>query len=254
MAARSSYSREYELMEIYSCSRMTVNKVLSGLASAGLLERRKRAGTFVAHSHSQTAVMEIRDIKAEILGRGYKYHYDVLSRSVRRATASDVARIDVDRGARLLAIAARHMASGTPFAIEDRLIDLSIVPDAEKADFATIAPGKWLLDKVPWTEAEHLISAINAESAMATLLLVPIGQACLVMDRKTWRGKKAVTGVRFTFPGTQHRFFAQFRPSAGQPSPDELLARSPDSLRGKQVDRRSRRRGPLATTTGTSRR
>jgi DNA-binding GntR family transcriptional regulator len=36
---------EHELMETYSCSRMTVNKVLSALADAGLLVRRRRAGT-----------------------------------------------------------------------------------------------------------------------------------------------------------------------------------------------------------------
>ena len=34
---------EHELMETYSCSRMTVNKVLSALADAGLVVRRRRA-------------------------------------------------------------------------------------------------------------------------------------------------------------------------------------------------------------------
>ena len=36
---------EHELMETYSCSRMTVNKVMSALADAGLVVRRRRAGT-----------------------------------------------------------------------------------------------------------------------------------------------------------------------------------------------------------------
>ena len=38
---------EHELMARYGCSRMTVNKALSELAQADLIERRRRAGSFV---------------------------------------------------------------------------------------------------------------------------------------------------------------------------------------------------------------
>jgi GntR family histidine utilization transcriptional repressor len=38
---------EHELMARYGCSRMTVSKALSELAQADLIERRRRAGTFV---------------------------------------------------------------------------------------------------------------------------------------------------------------------------------------------------------------
>lgn len=37
---------EHELMAEYGCARMTVNRVLSSLAEAGLIERRRRAGSF----------------------------------------------------------------------------------------------------------------------------------------------------------------------------------------------------------------
>ena len=50
-----------------------------------------------------------------------------------------------------------------PFAVEDRLIDLSSVPDAATADFSREPPGSWLLHHVPWTEAEHTISAVVAD-------------------------------------------------------------------------------------------
>jgi DNA-binding transcriptional regulator YhcF (GntR family) len=42
---------EHELMAQYACSRMTVNKVLAMLADAGMIERRRRAGSFVARPH-----------------------------------------------------------------------------------------------------------------------------------------------------------------------------------------------------------
>ena len=38
---------EHELAAHYHCSRMTVNKALSELAKAGLIERRRKAGSFV---------------------------------------------------------------------------------------------------------------------------------------------------------------------------------------------------------------
>lgn len=47
---------EHELMESYDCSRMTVNKVLSALAVAGLVERRRRAGSFVSRPRVQSAI------------------------------------------------------------------------------------------------------------------------------------------------------------------------------------------------------
>ena len=57
---------EHELMVRYGCSRMTVNKALSELAQADLIERRRRAGTFVRRPKFLSAVLQITDIRAEI--------------------------------------------------------------------------------------------------------------------------------------------------------------------------------------------
>src|SRR5207302_171329 len=64
---------EHELVVRYGCSRMTVNKALSELAQADLIERRRRAGSFVRRPQHLSAVLKIADIGAEInaLGRGY---------------------------------------------------------------------------------------------------------------------------------------------------------------------------------------
>ena len=61
---------EIELMAQYGCARMTVNKALSALAHAGLVERRRRAGTFVARPRSQSMVLEITDLAREVTARG----------------------------------------------------------------------------------------------------------------------------------------------------------------------------------------
>ena len=54
---------EQELRTEYGCSRMTVNKVMTQLANAGLVLRRRKTGSIVMPQQSQNAVLEIKDIK-----------------------------------------------------------------------------------------------------------------------------------------------------------------------------------------------
>ncbi len=148
---------------------MAVNKVLSALASAGLIVRRRRSGSFVANPKSQETVLEIHDIQAEIKATGKPYRHDVLWRTIRRATRKDAGRLGVRTGAKVLAIGVLHFAAAVPFALEDRLISLAAVPGAARQDFSSFPPGTWLLEHIPWTQAEH---TIKAEIAKATLLRV----------------------------------------------------------------------------------
>lgn len=205
--------KEYEMMEQYDCSRMTVNKALSALAAAGFIERRRRAGSFVAPSYVQSAVLEIHDVRSEIAARGEEYDYELMSRRLRHATRADQGKLDISTNQKVLALQSRHFASGRPFTIEDRIINLAAVPEAADTDFSTISPGTWLLDKIPWTEAEHHISAINADEVTAKELRIPIDTACLVIERKTWRSAESVTFVRLTFPGALYHLLAHFTPA-----------------------------------------
>jgi len=213
---------EMELAEQYGCSRMTVNKVLSALADTGLIERYRRAGSFVARPRAQSAVLHIPDIRAEVEARGDSYRHELLTRSLRPALAEDIAKL-APAGARLgrnrttgrvLALQCRHFAGNEPFAVEERLINLGAVPEAADQDFAATPPGTWLLGHVPWTEAEHQILASNA-GPNAALLAVRPETACLVVERRTWRADETVTFVRLTYPGHLYRLVAQFTPAPG---------------------------------------
>ncbi|HUG61897.1 MAG TPA: histidine utilization repressor [Methylomirabilota bacterium] len=203
---------EHELVAQYGCSRMTVNKVLSSLVEAGLIERRRRAGSFVRRPVALSAVLTIADIKAEITERGEAYDYQLLSRDERAATAADRARLGVARGDRVIAVRCRHVAGARPFAVEDRLLNLSAVPEVAVADLSVEPPGRWLLAHVPWTEAEHRIAAVSADAATAEALGIPVGAACLVVRRKTFRGGQTITAVALTYPGDQHELVARFTP------------------------------------------
>lgn len=200
---------EQELAATYDCSRMTVSKVLTMLANAGLVERRRKAGTFVRQPSSQAAILEIHDIKAEVLALGQAYRFELMRRAPR---GGDRDFPGGRGGGRLLEITGRHFAGRKVFCLEERLINLKAVPQAETEDFVDVSPGRWLLDTVPWTEAEHRIHAAGASRVEARALGVDIGTPCLVVERRTWRGKIPITLVRLLYPGDAHRLVAHFKP------------------------------------------
>ncbi|AZS22418.1 MULTISPECIES: histidine utilization repressor [unclassified Caulobacter] len=205
---------EAELMEAYGCSRMTVNKAMIALVEAGLIVRRKRAGSFVARPKVHAPVLNIPDIQSEIVARGEAYAFRLLSRTVRLADRDSPEEVELAAGGKLLALDGVHDAGGRPFALERRLVSLKAVPEIAKADFATHPPGAWLLERVAWTEAESRISAVNADADDARLLALDEGAACLVVDRRTWREGQHVTRVRQIFPGEAYDLVARFGPSS----------------------------------------
>lgn len=206
---------EHELTEQYSCSRMTVNKALTQLAKAGLIERKRRSGSFVSRPQSQAAVLEIHDIRDEVEQLGLPYRYELQTVGTRKSTASDVKRLEVERQTPVIELDCRHYAGKRVFALEERIINLSAVPEAADTDFSATSPGPWLVAYVPWSNAQHSIRAVAADEAVAAALGVPVGTACLVIERQTWNAGLPVTHVRFTYCGDSHALIARFAPSQG---------------------------------------
>jgi GntR family histidine utilization transcriptional repressor len=200
---------EHELMADYGCARMTVNRAVSALVQSGLIERRRRAGSFVSAPRFDRAALAIPDIRSEVIARGQDYALELLAREERAATSEDLALLGT-AGA-VLALECLHTADGAPYALESRLISLATVPSAATVDFAEHPPGSWLLEHVPWTEAEHRITAVNADAVTAARLELAEGAACLALERRTWRGRKGVTHARQLFPGGSGGLVAQFK-------------------------------------------
>jgi GntR family histidine utilization transcriptional repressor len=205
---------ETELMTQYGCARMTVSKAMAALVEAGLIVRRKRAGSFVARPKVHAPVLNIPDIQAEIVARGEAYAFRLLARLVRAADRGVAEEVALAAGGELLDLEGVHDAGGRPFALERRLVSLKAAPEMEAADFADTPPGAWLLEHVAWTEAESRISAVNADADDARLLALDEGTACLVVDRRTWREGQHVTRVRQVFPAEAYDLVARFGPGA----------------------------------------
>ena len=199
---------EIALMAQYRCARMTVNKALSALAHAGLVERRRRAGTFVARPRSQSMVLEITDLAREVSARGQVYGWRLLSRHEALSTLPEVP-------GPVLEVEGVHQADGTPLAFEHRLISTAAVPEVLTADLAHAAPGTWLLNNVPWTQAENRISATAASPALARALGIAPGDPCLTVTRRTWRSGAPVTLVHQHFIARRHELVARFGAGGG---------------------------------------
>ena len=204
---------EQVLSENYGCSRMTVNKVMTELARAGLVLRRRKTGSVVLPQRSQSAILEIYDIRDEVKALGQAYGYEILEREVRLPDKAEKILLGVAGRQRIVSVVCLHHAGGRPFCLEERLINLAIVPEAAEEAFDDLSPGPWLLGHVPWSAAEHRIAARGAAPLTARRLGLPEGSPVLAVDRQTWRNEKAVTFVRLTYPGESHALTARFTPS-----------------------------------------
>lgn len=186
---------EHELVARFGCSRATVNKAVSALVAAGLIERRKRAGSFVAQPRLHGAMLEIPDIAQVLQVRGERYRFELDRR-------------DVAGG--WLILGGVHVGGNRPFAYEERKISLEQVPEAETVDFSAQAPGSWLLRHVAWSEAQHRVLAVTAPGSIARRLGLTTRTACLRMERSTWVGAALVTIVVQTFPGDRYDLTGRF--------------------------------------------
>ncbi|QCI67663.1 histidine utilization repressor [Phreatobacter stygius] len=219
---------EHELMERYGCSRMTVNKVLSALAVQGLILRRRKTGSVVATPRAERAVLEIQDFALEASRLGVEYRFDVLKREVVSLNAAEAKRLDLPKGLDMLSVVTLHVLNDLPSALEQRLINLAAVPEAREADFKAFPPGTWLLDRIPWTDAEHTIHAVNADATLARRLAIEPGKACLVLGRRTWQAGTFITEARISYPGERQHFVGRFSPTEDARSPASIAPAPPD--------------------------
>ena len=153
---------EVDLAVQFGCSRMTMNKVLAQLVRAGLVERRKKSGTFVSRPKAQSAILDIHDIKDEVQSLNLSYRYSQVSTARRVSDAADMTRLGLAAPSEILDLTCIHFAGREPFCLENRLINLTTVPQAADFSFQDVAPGPFLMAQIPWTAAQHRISGCTS--------------------------------------------------------------------------------------------
>jgi GntR family histidine utilization transcriptional repressor len=193
---------ESELAREFGCARATVNRALQDLAEAGLLDRRRKAGTRVALHPVRKATLDIPVIRREIEGKGLAYGYVLLSRDMAVPAADIMARLQTRPGAAMLHLTALHLADGRPYVFENRWINLTAAPTVENADFAALSANEWLVTNIPFEGGDIAFSAMTAGPREADVLDCRPGDGLFVIDRTTWSAGKTITTVRLAFaPG-----------------------------------------------------
>jgi GntR family histidine utilization transcriptional repressor len=201
---------EHELMEEYSCSRMTVSKAISSLVAAGLIERRKKAGSFVSRPRMHSMMLVLPDVQTDAIEKGQAYAFQVLKRQIRPARRQNATEIELAQGGELLVVLGLHIVNQRPLATEERIISLASVPEIEEVSFSELSPGTWLLQYIPWTESKTQLRATGASRKEAPLLDIYEGSACLEIERRTWRDSTPITYVRQLFNGAIYDLTAHF--------------------------------------------
>jgi len=111
---------EEKLAEEYGCSRMTVNRAVRELAESGVVERKRKSGTRVAHQPDRAAKLQIPIVRKEIVARGSAYRYALLENSVEIAPDGVKAKLALVSNSKVLHIRCLHFADETPYQYEDR--------------------------------------------------------------------------------------------------------------------------------------
>ncbi len=196
----------------FGCARVTVNRALRELAAAGVVERRRRAGTRVLAATPRDAEMEVPSVRAEIEATGAEYRYELLGRRIAVPPRQVRAALGLSARARALHLRCRHWAGASVHQVEERWINLDVVPAARAADFAATGPNDWLIRAMPLSRVEHVFSANTASAAEAELLGLAPGAAVFVVERRTWIDGRAITWARLVHPGATHRLIARTQP------------------------------------------
>lgn len=200
---------ELQLAEEFGCARATVHRALRELAEEGILERRRKTGTRVARPHVRSLALDIQLVEDEIRATGAAYDYLRLYRAEEALPRAEAAALDRRPGEIALTLRCLHYADRRPYQFEERWIDLATVPAARAEAFTEVGPNRWLVDNVPWTEAEHTIYAECADVSVAEALALSPGDPVLVVERRTWNEDGPVTLVRFYHPNS-HRLRSTF--------------------------------------------
>lgn len=186
---------EEALAAEFGCARATVNRALRDLADAGVLERKRKAGTRVARLPVRRATLEIPVIRQEVEARGQSHSFRLLERTEGQAPVPVASRLGSPPGARMIYLETLHLADARPFVFEQRWLNPAVLPDPPP-DFSALSVNEWLVAHVAYVTGDISFSAEGAGARDAAVLGVAEGAALFITERATWTADAPVTLVR----------------------------------------------------------
>lgn len=186
---------EAELTHEFSVSRITIRQALAHLSKLGNVMRRQGIGTFVSGSirydlggGAQTILEALKEkgIAPEVIVLGL----ETVSPPERVGEA-----LGVSQGAQVMRVRRLYCVEGEPVALVYVYVTLELsqvaVELAKSPDQTTYAVFEGKLG-VAVRGARHIIKAVIADTDVAAALDMPVGAACLSMDRITYSNVDSV--------------------------------------------------------------
>jgi GntR family histidine utilization transcriptional repressor len=201
---------EAELVARFGVSRMTANRALRELQSAGVLIRRTGIGSFIAEPKPIGQMIEIRNIADEVRARGHDYRARVIQNVAEKAGTDAASLLEVAVGTRLFHSVIVHHEAEFPIQLEDRFVLASVAPDYGDMDFTQTTPNEYLTRIAPLERVEHRVRAAMPDDRVRRLLGLAEGEPILVMTRRTWSRSRLVSHARLTHPGNRFELSAAF--------------------------------------------
>jgi GntR family transcriptional regulator len=178
----SQFLTEREIAERFKTSRPTANKALSSLVSAGLLEVRRGAGTFVRESVLDYDLERLVSFTDKVRTAGKKPGTKLIE--YRKLTAADappsvIQSLRIEAVEPLIYMERIRLADGKPVIYERRHVVVKLCRPMTRTDAKSSLYTCWTKKcGLTISGAEEIIHAVNATKAQAAHLQVPVGIAC----------------------------------------------------------------------------
>ncbi len=198
---------EAALAQEFGCARTTVNRALRELASLGVIDRKRKAGTRVAMQKTRRVSADIPIIRQQVEAQGSQYKALVLEKKMRVPAKHIRDTMGLGDQASGLYLRTLHQADQKPYVYEERWINTSTVPDIEKVDLKETSANEWLVQHVPFTSGGFSFEALRATTRVAKVLKLEPEETILRSRRDTWIDDQSVTLVwLYYLPGYQLQF------------------------------------------------
>lgn len=174
---------ERVLAERYGVARMTVRAEIDRMAAEGLVNRRRREGTFVA-APKLVQSESVASFSHDMRSRGMVPGARVLSTAIDLPTPYVAGRLGVGAESLVLQIVRVRTADGEPMALERANLPVDRFPGLHKVDLTDASlwaelERRW---RVRVESSEHRVSAVLPRQDEAEILGVSATQPCFAIE------------------------------------------------------------------------
>lgn len=217
----SAFPSEESLAEEYEVSRITIRQALSLLDQEGLILRQRGRGTFVAERAGGPPSPKWTGSIEDLILMGIQTTTRTLEFGETEAPERIRERLELPPKSRILRIEKIRLVEGGAFSHVVNYLPASIGAKIRKADLA-VKPLLMILEedlKIPAAEATQTVEATIADSAVASLLEVRVGDPLLKVERTVFdRHGRPVEAVDVLYRADKYFFTVNLKRQRSQNS------------------------------------